>query len=96
MNNLFANTNNIFMENYKNTDNITNDIKIIIDTAQRQAYQNVDKILTQRNWIIGYRISQEELKGEERADYGTQLINMLSKELSKDGKKGFDKSSLYS
>lgn len=81
MNNLSAATNNILMENYKNTDNITDDIKIIIDTAQRQAYQNVDKILTQRNWIIGYWISQEELKGE-RADYGTKLIDMLSKELS--------------
>lgn len=54
MNNLSATSNNILMENYKNTDNITSDIKIIIDTAQRQAYQNVDKILTQRNWIIGY------------------------------------------
>lgn len=80
MNNLSVETNNILMNNYKNTDNITSDIKIIIDTAQKQAYQNVDKILTQRNWIIGYRISQEELKGEERADYGTKLINMLSKE----------------
>lgn len=96
MNNMSVTTNNILMENFKNTDNIMSDIKIIIDTAQRHAYQNVDKILTQRNWIIGYRISQEELKGEERADYGTKLINMLSKELSKDGKKGFDKSSLYS
>ena len=38
MNNLSAATNNILMENYKNTDNITSDIKIIIDTAQRQAY----------------------------------------------------------
>ncbi|MCM1184750.1 MAG: PDDEXK nuclease domain-containing protein [Roseburia sp.] len=96
MNNLTVATDNILMENYKNTDNITNDIKTIIDTAQRQAYQNVDKILVQRNWIIGYRISQEELKGEERADYGMKIINMLSEELSKSGKKGFDKSSLYS
>lgn len=95
-NNLIVTTDNILMENYKNTDNIMNDIKTIIDTAQRQAYQNIDRILVQRNWIIGYRISQEELKGEERADYGMKIINMLSRELSKSGKKGFDKSSLYS
>ncbi len=95
MNNLPIVTDNILMENYKNTDNITNDIKTIINTAQQQAYQSVDKILVQRNWIIGYRISQEELKGEERADYGMELIKMLAAELSKEGEKGFDRSSLY-
>lgn len=67
MNNLSAATNNILMENYKNTDNITDDIKIIIGTVQRQVYQNVDKILTQRNWIIGYRI----INGIVRKNYTT-------------------------
>ena len=68
MNNLPIVSNNILMENYKKTDNITNDVRTIINTAQQQAYRSVDNILVQRNWIIGYRIAQEELKGEERAD----------------------------
>lgn len=29
---------------------------------------------------IGYRIAEEELKGEDRADYGTEIIKKLSKE----------------
>ena len=58
MNNLSAATNNILMENYKKTDNITNDVRKIINTAQQQAYRSVDNILVQRNWIIGYRIAR--------------------------------------
>lgn len=95
MNNLPIVSNNILMENYKKTDNITNDVRTIINTAQQQAYRSVDNILVQRNWIIGYRIAQEELKGEERADYGKKVIKMLADELSQHGEKGFDRSSLY-
>lgn len=95
MNKLLTESYNNFMENYKKTDNITKDVQRIIDTAQQQAYRSVDNILVQRNWIIGYRIAQEELNGEERADYGKKIITMLADELSKNGEKGFDRSSLY-
>ena len=44
----------------------------------------------ERNWLIGYRIAEEELKGNDRADYGIELIKKLSKELTKEYGKGFD------
>ena len=74
MNNLSAKTNNILMENYKNTDNITNDIGEIILSAQQTAYRTVDTILLQRNWLIGKRIAEEELAGKDRADYGLERV----------------------
>lgn len=51
--------------------------------------------LVQRNWLLGYRIASEELQGNERAEYGTELIKKLSKELTQNYGKGFDYSSLY-
>ena len=52
-------------------------------------------ILSQRNWLIGYRIAEEELKGENRAEYGANVIKQLSKELTKLYGKGFTKTNLY-
>lgn len=49
----------------------------------------------QRNWLLGYRIAQEELKGEGRSEYGTAVIRKLAKELTAEYGKGFDYSSLY-
>ena len=45
--------------------------------------------------LLGYRIAEEELGGQERAEYGKELIKNLSKELTKNYGKGFDYSSLY-
>ena len=70
MNNLPFATNNILMENYKNTNNITNDVGEIILSAQQTAYKAVDVVLVQRNWLIGRRIAEEELAGKDRAESG--------------------------
>jgi len=51
--------------------------------------------MTQRNWMLGYRIAKEELNGEKRAEYGTEVIKKLSKELTAEYGKGFDYSTLY-
>ena len=97
MNNLSVKTNNILMENYKNTDNITDDIGEIILSAQRSAYRAVDAILLQRNWLIGKRIAEEELNGKNRSEiYGVEIIKRLSKELTEKHGKGYTKTNLYS
>lgn len=49
----------------------------------------------QCNWLLGYRIAQEELKGEGRSEYGTAVIRKLAKELIAEYGKAFDYSSLY-
>lgn len=87
--------NNNLMVNYNKSDDVFSDIQSIIETAQNQAYKTVDSILTQRNWLIGYRIAEEELAGHDRADYGTEVIKQLSKELTAKYGKGYDRSNLY-
>ena len=55
----------------------------------------VNIALVERNWYIGYRIAEEELKGENRADYGTEILKKLSNELKKEYGKGFEIRNLY-
>ena len=83
------------MSTYQKSENILKDVLNIIETFQRQAYHVVDTILSQRNWLIGYRIAEEELKGENRAEYGMNVIKQLSVELTKLYGKGFTKTNLY-
>ena len=45
--------------------------------------------------MIGYRIAEEELQGEKRTEYGTNIIKTLSKELTIKYGKGYDRSNLY-
>ena len=80
---------------YQNTDNVVKDICSIIESARNYAYQSVNIALVERNWFIGYRIAEEELKGENRANYGTEILKKLSKELKKEYGKGFELRNLY-
>ena len=87
---------NDVMSNFTKTDDIMNDMRKIIEGSQKTAHQAVNTILVQRNWLIGYRIASEELNGEDRADYGAEVIKKLSFELTKEFGKGYTKSNLYS
>ena len=49
---------------YSKTDNVLNDICSIINSARDYAYQSINIALVERNWLIGYRIAEEELKAE--------------------------------
>lgn len=86
---------NNVMGNFVKTDDILKDMCSIIESSQKAAYQAVNTTLVQRNWLLGYRISSEELQGENRAKYGAGVIKKLAKELSAEYGKGFDYSSLY-
>lgn len=81
---------------YSHTDDVLADAKTIIETARDAAYRSVNVLLVQRNWLLGQRIAQEELKGEGRAEYGMEVIVKLAQDLSKEYGRGFTKSNLYS
>ena len=87
--------NNSMNIKYQNTDNVLEDVCSIIDSAKDYAYKSVNIALVERNWLIGYRIAEEELKGNDRADYGLEIIKKLSKELTKQYGKGYDSRNLY-
>lgn len=77
------------------TNDYQSDIKAIIRASRHVVYQAVNTLLVQRNWMIGKRIYEEELKGENRAEYGAKIIAKLSKSLTLEFGKGFGKTSLY-
>ena len=83
------------LNNITMTDDIFRDTCQIIDTAQSVAYQAVNVVLVKRNWLLGKRMDQEILQGN-RADYGEQVIQTLSSQLTEQYGKGFNKSNLYS
>ncbi len=95
-NNLEKGRQNNLMIDFVKTDNLLKDMCGIIESSQKAAYRAVNTALVQRNWLIGYRIAEEELEGEDRAEYGATVIKSLSKKLTEKYGKGFTKTNLYS
>ena len=86
---------NSVMANFVKSDDILKDMCGIIESSREAAYRAINTTLLQRNWLIGYRIAEEELQGEGRAEYGAEIIKRLSKELTAEYGKGFTKTNLY-
>ena len=80
---------------YTNSGDILQDMREIIEGSRSSAYQAINLALVRRNWLLGRRISEEELNGETRAEYGLEVIKKLSKELTDEYGKGFTKTNLY-
>ena len=81
---------------YEKTGVIIDDMQHIIEAARTRAYQSINILLVQRNWLLGKRIAEEVMQGEDRAEYGAKVIAHLSKELTSIYGKGFAKTNLYS
>ena len=77
------------------TKDITNDISVIIEQSQKVAYSAVNLVLLKRNWMIGKRIYEEELKQTRKENYGKKIIGKLATELTEKYGKGYDKKTLY-
>lgn len=78
------------------TDNsFINDVKKIVELGRRAAYGAINAVMIETYWRIGRRIVEQEQKGLERAEYGTQLIELLSKELTVAYGKGFGTRNLW-
>ena len=80
---------------YTKTDDVLKDSRQIIEAAQKKAYQTVNILLVERNWLLGKRISEEFMSGSSQDRYGKQIIADLSKKLTKLYGKGFDRVSIY-
>lgn len=86
---------NNFVDSSVKSDDILKDMCGIIESSQKTAHQAVNVALVQRNWLLGYRIAEEEFGGQDRSEYGLQVIKKLSKELTTRYGKGFDRGTLY-
>lgn len=70
---------------------LLNNIGSTIETARRNAAQSVNAELVKANWEIGKYIVQYEQRGNERAEYGSELLDKLSHDLKIRYGKGFSR-----
>ena len=69
--------------------NYINEIKKILKNARQKAYTAVNSAMVEAYWEIGRRIVEEEQNGKERAEYGKEILQNLSKELTEEFGKGY-------
>lgn len=70
-------------------------LKYINDLLTAQAMKAVNASLTLRNWLIGWHISEYELNGEDRGEYGQQLFSVLARDLTGLGLSNCNRRQLY-
>lgn len=75
--------------------NIATDIRTILQEARQMVVRHINTAMTAAYWMIGRRIVVEEQQNAERADYGTHLLETLSKELTAEFGNGFSYANLY-
>ena len=63
-------------------DLLVSQIQNIDGSLKAEANKAVNRLLTIRNWLIGYYIVVYEQKGEDRAKYGENLLDILSSSLN--------------
>ena len=71
------------------------DIKNILEQARSKARSSVNAAMVEAYWLIGQRIVEEEQQGQDKAQYGSRLIEDLSLALTADFGKGFSYANLY-
>jgi len=65
-----------------NFNRLVSTIQQLHQKLQHSAVNAVNRMLTIRNWLIGYYIIEFEQNGEDRAKYGSGLLNKLSEKIS--------------
>lgn len=70
------------------------DIRELIVSARRTVVRNVNTIQVVMNFEIGRRIVQHEQQGENRAEYGKELLKLLSTRLEEEFGSGFSERNL--
>jgi predicted nuclease of restriction endonuclease-like (RecB) superfamily len=81
------------MSEILNINALSTAIQQVHTVLQASAANAVNKSLTIRNWLIGYYIVEYEQNGEDRAEYGSKVIDVLAKKLNHIN--GIDRRSLF-
>ena len=71
------------------SNNYINEVKEILKNARQKAYTAINSAMVEAYWEIGRRIVEEEQSGRERAEYGKEILQNLSKELTEEFGKGY-------
>jgi hypothetical protein len=73
----------------KTSPQLYDDIRQFLVDARKKVFTTVNFEMVMAYWRIGKRIVEEEQAGEKRAEYGTSLLEYLSKRLSQEFGRGF-------
>lgn len=71
------------------------DVKTIFTESRHYVKQHINYAMVYAYWLTGKRIVIQEQNGDNRADYGKEVIKKLSGELTKEFGRGFSVQSLY-
>ena len=58
--------------------NFASDIKSIVNSARECSYRAANLMQVASNWLLGWRIVEQEQHGERRAEYGKRVIEQAS------------------
>ncbi len=86
------------MENSPQTNGYTSlkkEISQLLIAGREQAGRAVNTILVQTYWQIGRHIVEFEQGGEAKSEYGSNLLDRLSRDLTLEFGKGFSRSNLF-
>ncbi|MFN8738644.1 MAG: YhcG family protein [Pirellula sp.] len=74
--------------------NLLGDIRQVIEAAREQTARAVNSTLVIMYWKIGKRIREDVLQNE-RAEYGKEILQTLSAQLTEEYGRGFDRRNLH-
>jgi predicted nuclease of restriction endonuclease-like (RecB) superfamily len=83
---------NLTQNNYQD---LKEQIKNILLEGRKKALSSVNFILLQTYWNVGKYIVEYEQNGNQKAEYGKELLTKLSKDLTLEYGKGFSRSNLF-
>lgn len=76
--------------------NFAGDLKHIVHSAREYSFRAANLMQVAANWLLGWRIVEQEQHGEHRAEYGKHVIEQASKVLTEEFGKGFGETTLRS
>ena len=70
------------------------DLQSIVFAARDVSYRMANLMQVTQNWLIGWRIVEQEQQGESRASYGKHIIELASKSLTEEFGQGFSETQI--
>lgn len=71
-----------------------NDLQAMVSAARDISYRMANLMQVTQNWLIGWRIVEQEQQGKARADYGKHVITLASQSLSREFGQGFSETQI--
>ena len=70
------------------------DLKIIVGSAREYSYRAANLMQVVSNWLVGWRIVEQEQQGSKRAEYGKHIVALASKALTEEFGRGYSESAI--